>query len=123
MDVTAPRAVAAPASKLMLIHRECSARPTGAGLRVIRASNDLLIMVFLLITPPPQSVAALANVELALMRNSIGSPMSHQTDAVSVKVILLYDGVVDTFGSVSATSGVHAAVSVVASDSTPIYSR
>jgi hypothetical protein len=49
--------------------------------------------------------------------------MSYQTDAVSVKVILLYDGVVDTFGSVSATSSVHAAVSVFASDSTPIYSR
>jgi len=29
-------------------------------------------MVFLLVTPPPQGVAALANVELALMRNSIG---------------------------------------------------
>jgi hypothetical protein len=51
------------------------------------------------------------------------SPLSYQTNAVDVKMLLFDDGVGDTFGSVCKTSGVIALISSNASDRTPIYSR
>jgi hypothetical protein len=45
------------------------------------------------------------------------------TNAVGVQKNLLDNGVVDTFGSVSATNGVRAADSINASDNAPSYSR